>query len=203
MLTLQGPVAAGQFGMTLAITNGLLAASTAWPTSQAPRYGALVARRAFAELDAGFVQTAVRSGLLALAGALGVLAGAELLRYTGHPLASRLLARAPFTWIVATALLNHVAITLAIYLRAFRREPLLIPSVAGGVVTVAVVAACARWSTVDRTAWAYFVLNAAGLVLTSVIFIRCRRRWQAESSGAGAPVTISDPVTDVVAGVVA
>lgn len=200
MLVLAGPVVAGQFGMTLAITNAVLAATTGWPASQAPRYGALIARGAFRDLDAAFARTAVGSALLSLAGVATALAAVSLLGVTDNPLRARLLPPAALAWIVSTAFLNHLSITLATYLRAFRREPLLIPSVAGSLVTFGVMAACARWSTVEHTAVAYFLLTALGLVLTVAIFVYARRHWQAERSPASPAATLDGALPPVSVG---
>ena len=66
MFVIKGPTAAGQFGMTLALTNGLLTVTTAWLSSQAPLFGQLVATRSYDQLDRAFVRSLRSSILLVL-----------------------------------------------------------------------------------------------------------------------------------------
>jgi O-antigen/teichoic acid export membrane protein len=177
IFAIKGPAIAGQFGMTLALTNGLLTATTAWLSSQAPLFGQLIATRSYDELDRAFVRSLRSSFLLVLLVGLAISALVAVLDRLQHPLAQRVLPPVPFALFVAATILNHVIFAMAIYLRAHRREPLMITSVIGAVATPAVVAFVGQRGGVDAIAASYVGLTAAGLGITAAIFFSRSRAW--------------------------
>jgi len=181
MFTLKGPTIAGQFGMTLALTNGLLTVTTAWLNSQAPLFGQLIARRAFGELDRVFARSLKSSlSVVVVIGAVMSLAVVALDRLQ-HPLAQRLLPPAAFALFVASTITNHVVFAMAIYLRAHRREPLMISSIAGAVVTPIVVSYAGRHAEVTAIAGSYLGLTVLGLGVTTAIYWSRSRAWHSDS----------------------
>ena len=138
ILAIKGPAIAGQFGMTLAQTNGLLMITTPWLSSQAPLFGKLIATRSYDQLDRAFVRSLRSSFLLVL---------------------------------------NHVVFAMAIYLRAHRREPLMVMSVIGAITTPLVVAFVGRRGGVGAIATSYLALTALGLVINTAIFFSRARAW--------------------------
>ena len=178
IFAIKGPTIAGQFGMTLALTNGLLTATTAWLSSQAPRFGQLIATRSYDELDRAFVRSLRSSFLLVLVVGVAVCGLVALLGRIQSPLAERLLPPGPFALFVAATVLNHVIFAMAIYLRAHRREPLMITSVIGAVTTPLVVGYVGQRAGVGAIAASYLALTAAGLVVTTAIFFSRSRAWR-------------------------
>jgi uncharacterized BrkB/YihY/UPF0761 family membrane protein len=181
MFTLKGPTIAGQFGMTLALTNGLLTVTTAWLNSQAPLFGRLIARRAFAELDREFARSLKSSlSVVAVIGAIMALVVVALDRLQ-HPLAQRLLPPAAFALFIASTITNHVVFAMAIYLRAHRREPLMISSIAGAVITPIAVSYVGGHADVTAIAGSYLGLTVLGLGITTAIYWSRSRAWHADS----------------------
>ena len=78
LLATQGAEVAGRFGMTVAVTNGLLSVTTGWLNSQAPHFGGLVAASDYATLDRDFWRTFRRSSVLAATGAVTLVCGLML-----------------------------------------------------------------------------------------------------------------------------
>jgi hypothetical protein len=178
IFAIKGPTVAGQFGMTLALTNGLLTATTAWLSSQAPLFGQLIATRSYDELDRAFVRSLRSSFLLVLVAGLALSALVALLDRIQNPLAERLLPPGPFALFVAASVVNHVIFAMATYLRAHRREPLMIMSVIGAITTPLVVGYVGRHAGVGAIAASYLALTAAGLVITTAIFFSRSRAWR-------------------------
>jgi len=177
MFALKGPTIAGQFGMTLTLTNGLLTVTTAWLNSQAPRFGKLIAARAYAELDREFNRSLGSSFLFVIVMGAALTLGLMVLIYTGQPLAARMLGPTSFVFFVAATVANHVIFAMAVYLRAHRREPLLVSSVVGAAATPIVVAYAGLHGDATTIAASYFGLTVLGLGVTTLIFLSRSRAW--------------------------
>jgi len=89
VFALDGAHAAGQFGMTMAITNGLLTATTAWLNSQAPLYGRLIAQRDYGELNREFTRAVGSSFVVVVAAAVAVISVVAVLAARRHPISMR------------------------------------------------------------------------------------------------------------------
>ena len=181
IFAIKGPTIAGQFGMTLALTNGLLTATSAWLISQAPLFGQLIATRSYDQLDQAFVRSLRSSFLLVLVVGIAIAAFVVVLDRLQHPLAERLLPPGPFALFVAAAILNHVIFAMAIYLRAHRREPLMVLSVVGALATPLVIALVGRHAGVAAIAASYLALTVAGLGITTAIFFSRSRAWHVDA----------------------
>ena len=191
VFALNGARVAGQFGMTMALTNGLLVATTAWLNSQAPLYGRLIARREYAELNREFARAVRSSFVVVLAAALAVTGVVMLLADRHHPTGDRVLPPLPFALLMASTVVNHLTFALAVYLRAHRKEPLLVPSLVGAVVTALATYITARSGNLVWVTGSYFALTAFGGVVTLGIFLSRSRRWHAHD----AVVPSTDTVT--------
>ena len=181
MFVIKGPAAAGQFGMTLALTNGLLTVTTAWLSSQAPLFGQLVATRSYDQLDRAFVRSVRSSFLVVLLTGAAISVGVLMLDRLQHPLAQRLLPPSAFLLFVAATITNHLIFAMAIYLRAHRREPLMISSVAGAVVTPIAVGYVGLHAGTAAVAATYLALTVLGLGITALIFASRSRAWHVDS----------------------
>ena len=169
----KGPVAAGQFGLAMSLMNLLIAVSSAWPLSQAARYATLNAARRFDELRREFPVMLAASTVVS-ASATVICAG--LLwqaRQRGVVFALRLPDSAVTLLILAAAVPHHVVSCFAVLLRSEGREPLLIPSVLGGLATVSIMWAAAHFGTLTNVAVANFLCAALGILIVLFLF----RRW--------------------------
>jgi hypothetical protein len=144
-------------------------------------FGQLIASRSYNELDRAFVRSLRSSFLLVVAVGVAISAVVLLLGRADHPLAERVLPAGPFALFVAATILNHVVFALAIYLRAHRREPLMLTSILGAIATPVVVAYVGEHAGVGAIAASYLTLTAAGLVITAAIFFSRSRAWHVDS----------------------
>ena len=185
VFALNGPRIAGQFGMTMAITNGLLVATTAWLNSQAPLYGRLIAQGNYTELNREFVRAVRSSFVVVVAAALAVIAVVVMLASRQHPIGDRVLPPIPFALLLASTVVNHLTFALAVYLRAHRKEPLLIPSLAGALITALATYFTARTGDLTLVTGSYLALTTLGGLVTLAIFVSRRRQWHAPDAVAG------------------
>jgi hypothetical protein len=133
----RGPALAGQMGMSFALLSALFAVSMSWVTSKVPAFGERIARRDFAALDALFLTTMGRAFTTMALGGAAFLAAALALSGADHPWSRRFLPPLPLALLVGATLMNHVAFGQSVYLRAHKREPFLVISVAHALVVVA------------------------------------------------------------------
>jgi hypothetical protein len=180
LFAFQGPVVAGQMGMSLAVATALANIGLAWINTKASPFGTLVARRQYAELDRVF-NGALRQSL-ALLGFASLLAWicAGISAHYLPAIGRRFLPPAPLGLLLATTVLNHIVFSQAIYLRAHKKESFLYLSV----LSAAVVAASTYWlgrtSGATGVMWGYFFGHGVlCVVVGTIIFRRDRRNWHA------------------------
>lgn len=195
MLRYHGPQVAGRTGMTWVALSALQLGALSWVIARGPRFNVLVARREFAELDRIYDRLLrVSLGLLGLGGL--AFCGVVLLLHQfadGHDMAgllprevaealgqlsSRLLPPLPTALFTAALVLMHVPQCQAIYIRAHKRDPLLVISSLSGVTSAILV-----WmlgSRVGPTGAAAGLLGVtAGFTLPATTFVwrHARAEW--------------------------
>jgi len=177
----QGPVVAGKFGMSLALMNMLVAVTTAWPMSQAARYGSLIRHQRFDELRHAFWRMCIASSVVAAAAALVglvVLIGVEqhAARY-----AARFADVATTGILLATAVVHHVTHCFAVVLRAERRDPTFALTVVGSILLVTTVWICAHTGGPREIAIANLAITLPGIPLVIHFYRKRKTRWSAGS----------------------
>jgi hypothetical protein len=171
----KGPVMAGQFGLAISLMNLLISVSSAWPMSQAARYSTWIAAGRYRDLHGEFPRLLGYSTALAATAAATLAAALWAAREMGLNVALRLTEPRTTAIILAAAVAHHVVRCLAMFLRAEGREPLLVPSVVGGTVTVSIVWLTAHYGTLTEVAVANLLLAAAGIPV-AFFLLRLRER---------------------------
>jgi hypothetical protein len=178
-----GPEVAGQMGMSKAVMQVLFSAVHAWVGVRTPLFGRLIARREWATLDRTFRQVFVQSTLLAVFFAVLGWTILVLLRAGGYQLGSRVLSPLPLGLLLANAVVQHMSLSLAAYLRAHRRDPFFGLLVAFGLSVAAAVFTVGRWYGPVAMAASLLILNSIiCLGGGALVFLRCRRAWHAEGA---------------------
>ena len=129
-----GAVVAGQMGMTWSLVSVLSAVGAAWISPRVPQFGMLIAQKKYAELDRLFWRVTRVVSIVAILGAAAILALVYGLNHFHLKLAARLLPPLPTALFLGATVLYTSSGTMAAYLRAHKREPLLFVSVLLGVV---------------------------------------------------------------------
>ena len=183
----QGPVAAGQMGMSLNIATAIGSVTLAWMNTKSSPFGALVAKGRFAELDRLFFRTLWQSTVLLVIGAT-IFLFALLVGERSFPgLANRVLPAWAFSLLLVNTILNHIIVSQALYLRAHKQEPFLVPTI----ISALLIASCTLFLGKNYGANAVTI----GLVLQGIlfafpsatyIFVTKRRAWHGVYHGAAA-----------------
>jgi hypothetical protein len=175
----QGPIAAGQMGMSLSLCNSLLSGSMAWMTTKAAPFGVLVAKRQWMTLDGIFFRTFRQSILILLAGSLVLGSAVVLLKHFHFPVSKRFLGTAPFATLLLATIVSHAVFCEALYLRTHKAEPFLTVSVTGALIASVSTLLVAKPFGAMGVSLGYLVCCSVSLILGTSIFLRKRREWHA------------------------
>ncbi|HLB74598.1 MAG TPA: hypothetical protein VJJ98_11310 [Sedimentisphaerales bacterium] len=130
-----GPIAAGRMGMTFAIASGLSAVASMWIYARVPRFGQMIAKKRFDQLDQLFYRVASISVVLIFTGGLCAWATVYWLHIRNSFISARILPLLPTGLLFLAAVLMQVSFCQAAYLRAHKKEPFLTLSIVQGVLT--------------------------------------------------------------------
>ena len=180
-----GPVVAGQMGMTWSLVSVLSGISSIWAVSKVPRFGVLVAKKEYAELDRLFYRLTAASFSIAVCGAVAIWTGVYVLYAFKYPLAMRFLPPLPTGIFLAATVLLQAITPQAFYLRAHKQEPFLWLSIVGGLMI-----ALSNWllgSRFSATGMAIGYLAVVAFVsvpFATLIWHRRRIAWHSDATGA-------------------
>lgn len=121
LLAFDGPVAAGQLGLTLAIANMIAITSQSWLTSAYPRMALNAVQHDWQAVQAIFRRAILLSTALYLLAALGL--SLILMHSALAPYALRLLPQPALLALLGAIFINQICAALASYVRASGREP--------------------------------------------------------------------------------
>lgn len=178
----QGPVVAGQMGMTWAFVSALMAVASSWVTPKAPRFGILIAQQRYAELDRLFWRiTAIVLAVTAV-GALGIWALVFILNQLHHPFATRLLTPASTGFFLLATIIMSVSLPMSTYLRAHKKEPLLALSLISGIFTGISIVVLGKYYSAEGVAIGYLAITAMVTPFVALIWQRRRAAWHADTA---------------------
>ena len=172
-----GAVVAGQMGMTWAFISALTGVVSSWITPKAPVFGMLIAQHKFAELDQIFWRLTIVVALVATLGAFFIWLLIYGLVKFDIPFSQRMLS--PFAtgcFLVAT-IIHTAGLPMSTYLRAHKKEPLLMLSIVYGVFTGVVVVVLGRYYSVDVVAIGYLAVMVIVAPFNVIIWRNCRAKW--------------------------
>ena len=175
-----GPVLAGQMGATMSLVFSLSALAQSWTVSKGPRFGMLISRREFAELDRLSYRATAQAVGICILGGLALVLG--LMAVRGHfAIGTRFLDPGPTSLLVLATVVNQVIFGQATYLRAHKQEPFMLLSLVNGLATGLLVAVLGCFFEAWGVSIAYALVQITMLVWASQVWRECRRKWhQAE-----------------------
>lgn len=172
---LAGAVAAGRLGMTVTIAATVTTLAGSWLAPKAPAFGRLIALGQLGELQALFRRTLSQALGSALLGAALLLGGALAVTRYAPAWRERVLEPNLVALLLVAAVANVAITGLATYLRAFKREPFLASSLAGAVLTPAVLLGGGYLAGVGGMVWGYTLLTVGVGLPWAVLIYRAER----------------------------
>jgi hypothetical protein len=163
-----GTVEAGQVGLSMAVCMALFSIANIWVSINTPKMNMYVAQKDYPALETTFKRALLLATLTYILGLATLFIGIELLK--GYlPIASRLLSHTALTLVGLGWLIQLWINSMAVYMRAHKREPLLIASVVQGVYVGATTLAISIYLPFDYLFLGFF--SALCLVMPWVYWI--------------------------------
>lgn len=173
----QGPVEAGQLGLSLSIAGSVLAISAAWMSTKVPRFGTLIATEKFHELDRLFFHTLKISFVLVVFLGVCVSLGNLVIHLYRLDVSTRILSPQLFLFLMATTVLNYVFNAQTTYLRSHKQEPFLMLSLLSGMLAAIASVTLAKYFGTSGIVGAYFAVGLVEVVWGTWIFQNKRILW--------------------------
>jgi O-antigen/teichoic acid export membrane protein len=182
MFHYHGAETAGQMGLTWALIAAMQAAALAWVQTRVPRFGILIAKQDYVELDRIFRRLTVVSLVAIAAGGAAIVAIVYVLPRLPFELTERmaqgLLSPLPTLLLVLTVVIDQVLNCQVFYVRAHKREPFLALNVTSNLLIGLAVWLLGSRCGPTGAAWGYLGVTAFYLLpYTAYIWSRSRREW--------------------------
>lgn len=176
-----GAVVAGQMGMTWAIASISVQTSGAWVSPRAPQFGILIALKKYDELDRQFWKLTKVVSVISLFTTVIIWSFVLFMNVSDYGLAqrfaSRMLPPLPFGLFLLAQLLPASISATSIYLRAHKKEPLMVFSIVFGVAVGISTYFLGKYYSAIGMASGYMLLNLIGMPIVILIWNRCRKEW--------------------------
>lgn len=172
-----GAKVAGQMGLTLTVTNGIVTIAMAWINTKIPKFCEFIVKENYKNLDNLFFTTLWQSLFAVLVFASSFISTVFFVQYKGYEVGERFLPIIPLFFLFGNIIMNHVIFAMAVYLRAHKQEPLLLNSV-----VIAVLMSCSTYffgkfyGALGVTS-GYFAITLVSLCWCLSLFFIKRREW--------------------------
>lgn len=124
-----GPIIAGQMGMTIQALNGISSLSMSWITTKIPIFSTYVAKRNFIELDITFNKTLKQLSIVNLFLLTFFITLIYILNHFNIEFGNRFLPLTAILLLSFVTFLNQFVFSWAAYLRCHKQEPYLVPTI--------------------------------------------------------------------------
>lgn len=171
----EGPVVAGQMGMSINALNGVLGLSMAWIYTKVPRLSGFISLKQYIELDKLFFRSFFQSLFINVLSIAGFFTVATYLQRNGFVLGSRFLSGLPLAFLCSTFVINQMIFSMSVYLRCHKTEPLLYQSIVLGILSFCSTVFLGRAFGVTGITAGYFgVMLTVSLPWVIIIFNKFR-----------------------------
>jgi O-antigen/teichoic acid export membrane protein len=175
-----GPAMAGQFGMTWSVVCVVSMIAGAWLPPKVPRFGILIARGQYNTLDRLFWRTMrLFTGILVMT-TVCVWTLVYFLCSLNHPIAGRLLPLLPTTLFLLAQAVMGLSLPFSAYLRAHKKEPLLLLSMIGGGSVGLTTFIMGKYFSATAIGLGYLFINMVMTPFVFVIWQLCRMKWHTD-----------------------
>ncbi|WPO79526.1 polysaccharide biosynthesis protein [Flavobacterium sp. KACC 22761] len=180
----EGPIVAGQMGMTLAVLNSILMFTLSWVSTKVPIFSSLISKMNYKELDSLFNKTLIQSSFLNFVALTFFFMIIFIFRHfdikiQGENIADRFLPFFPMLFMTIPIFLNHVINAWATYLRCHKKEPMLILSIVIGILcSISTIVLGKKFGSFGMTL-GYMILTILSFIWTYLIFKNKKTAWHA------------------------
>jgi len=180
MFQFHGPIEAGKVGISMSMVTAMFNLSSIWLNANNPKFNMMVSKKAWADLDKEFKKDLYLSlgtyilGILCLVLAVLGLSG----RVSAFDkIVTRFLPPLPISMLIVGWFLQIPIGGMALYLRAHKREPYVVPSIVNGLFVAIVTFLCGKYLNSSLFFLGFITSFVFGLPWTTMIFKKRRSAW--------------------------
>ena len=182
-----GPVAAGRLGMSNQLVRMIYNVAMNWSLTKTPRFGMLIAARAWAEFDVLWRRSTIQAVVFYLLGITAFLATVPFFGLFLPKVPARLAPLEVNAWLGGAMLLQTLVTAMALELRAHKREPYMWLSVVGAVLTSCLMLALVRIWGITGEAMGFCLATAVMFVPCLMVYRIKRLEYRQEADQLHAP----------------
>lgn len=171
----QGAIEAGRVGLALSMFNAVSALGMSWVNAAAPQFMRHIALGERSALNHLFNRVLLSSAGFVTLASLGAIGGVAMLRHMGVGIAERVASLPVLSCLALAAVANGFIFAAAAYMRAHKEEPMLVPSVVGGVTTALMAWYGSKYGSFPMMATYAMSTFFLGLPWTALLFRRYYR----------------------------
>lgn len=171
-----GPIAAGQIGVSFTLTSFLGSIATAWLYPNVPKFGIFIAKKEYGELDNLFWRITKIVSIATLIAALLFFLLILIINELNMPLAKRLLPPFLFGIFILSQVIAILTYPFSSYLRAHKKEPLLVLSITQGILTALVAIIIGKFS-LKYMLLGFLSINLIILPWVIIVWLRSKKKW--------------------------
>lgn len=175
LFAFQGPVVAGQMGMTMVITSSLANVASTWGYVKVSTFGMLVSKKKWIDLDELWIKSTIQSLIIAIIGSVFFLITMVYIKQ--YTFGDRFLGYKEIAVLCVATIINQIIFSQNLYMRAHRKEPFLKLSILNAILTGSAVYLSGRYFNVFAVCVVYCFFITLAMVLASSIFIRRKKEW--------------------------
>ncbi len=178
MFHYHGAGVAGQMGMTLQIVSAMQMGATAWVQTKIPAFGVFISKKEYGNLDQLWQRTLGITLVLLFCGAVSFWFLIYLFDAYDVEFSERLLKPLPTALLLLAAILMHISYCQSAYLRAHKRDPIVVLSVTSSLAIGVLVWLFGKNFGPTGAAAGYFLVAAFYIIpYETFIWFRCRKQW--------------------------
>lgn len=177
-----GATEAGKMGVSFSIASALMTIPMAWMNTQSPKFGMLISKKDYKNLDNIFYLTLIRSLAVMILIAITLCIISYFAHIKNFTYSDRVLEPLPFAFLMVATVLNYVTYAQSAYLRAHKEEPFLLVSLVTAVsITTSTFYFVKQYGSLGIMFGYLTVSTVVGFCWGSVVFFSKRRKWQSSA----------------------
>lgn len=178
VFAIDGPVVAGQIGVTLVVLNGILSLPLSWINTKVPLFSSLIAKKDYFTLDRIFGKTLKQASMVCFICLLSFVLGVFMMKNLKLSIGNRFLPLIPTILLSVTTFVNQFVSALATYLRCHKQEPFLVYSIVMAILTATSTLIFGTLYGVYGITLGYSILTITlSLLWASLIFKKKKELW--------------------------
>ena len=175
LFAFQGPVVAGQMGMTMVITSSLANVASTWGYVKVSTFGMLVSKKKWLDLDELWIKSTIQSLIIAIIGSVFFLITMVYIKQ--YTFGERFLGFKEIAVLCLATIVNQIIFSQNLYMRAHRKEPFLKLFILNAILTGSAVYLAGRYFNVFVVCVVFCFFITLAMILATGIFIRRKKEW--------------------------